>query len=78
MSIFNKNDLKQLQMESLISFSSCFSFCSSQEHMYLTKDQIGHGHHADGHPAFLGYERWGLKWMNNDKTKVLSLRSSHV
>jgi hypothetical protein len=65
-------------MKLLISFGSCFGFCGSKEHTYLKKDQIGHGHYADDHLAFPGYEWWGHNWMNNDKMQVLSLRNSHV
>jgi hypothetical protein len=78
MSVFDKKDLRQLQMKTLISFGSCFGFCGSQEHTFLKKDQIGNGHYADDHPAFPGYEWWGLNRMNNDKTQVLSLRNGHV
>ena len=62
----------------MIGFGSLLGFRGSDEHVYLTVDQISNGHFPSNHPAFPGHEWYGLSHFNKDKVHKLDSKTGYV
>lgn len=78
MTIFDEDDLVQLQEKALMICGTKMGFRGSKEHTFLTTDQIISGHFPKDHPDYPGMLWASVKYFSEDKVCKLSISKSHV